>query len=174
MSDLETIINGAKRVEARLEALGATGRGLHEKLNSIESEVPSNVCEKIRFVATMRNKAAHEMDFRVSLLDLKRFTDGVDMIESVMGGGDVGGQHSPMQIVSAIAIFLFFSIMLSDILPNGLNFIVALGFSIIALFLKPSSNYPKKKGNESVDSDDDINLDPSFSSVGGNIYYSND
>lgn len=38
----------------------ATGRGLHEKLTSVEDEVPESARKQIRFVATLRNKAAHE------------------------------------------------------------------------------------------------------------------
>ncbi len=38
----------------------AEGRGLHEKLTSVESEIPKSARKQIRFVATIRNKATHE------------------------------------------------------------------------------------------------------------------
>lgn len=38
----------------------AQGRGLHDKLSSVASRLPENAQRKIRFIATIRNKAAHE------------------------------------------------------------------------------------------------------------------
>ena len=38
----------------------AQGRGLHEKLSSVETQIPKRVQKRIRFIATMRNKATHE------------------------------------------------------------------------------------------------------------------
>ncbi len=38
----------------------AEGRGLHEKLSSIQDKIPSSIQKKIRFIATIRNKATHE------------------------------------------------------------------------------------------------------------------
>jgi len=39
---------------------GAEGRGLHEKLTSVEGRIPGFIQKKIRYIATMRNKATHE------------------------------------------------------------------------------------------------------------------
>lgn len=38
----------------------AEGRGLHEKLTSVENEIPERARKQIRFVATIRNVATHE------------------------------------------------------------------------------------------------------------------
>ncbi|MBR4834073.1 MAG: hypothetical protein IKU86_07065 [Thermoguttaceae bacterium] len=38
----------------------AQGRGLHDKLSSVAAKVPEKTRRKIRFIATIRNKAAHE------------------------------------------------------------------------------------------------------------------
>lgn len=38
----------------------AQGRGLHDKLTSVAKRIPENAQRKIRFIATIRNKAAHE------------------------------------------------------------------------------------------------------------------
>jgi hypothetical protein len=38
----------------------ARGRGLHDKLTSVAKRIPENAQRKIRFIATIRNKAAHE------------------------------------------------------------------------------------------------------------------
>lgn len=38
----------------------AVGRGLHEKLTSVEDQIPEAARKQIRFIATIRNKAAHD------------------------------------------------------------------------------------------------------------------
>ena len=62
MSDaLTQIVQNSQELEQRLEKrYGATGRGLHEKLTSIEAKIPSHVSSRIRKIATIRNHAVHE------------------------------------------------------------------------------------------------------------------
>ncbi len=55
------LIEISQKTERLLETrFGATGRGLHEKLSSVEERIPEKVRRKIRFIATIRNKATHE------------------------------------------------------------------------------------------------------------------
>lgn len=62
MSDYELVIKRCKRLEALLEErLGAQGRGLHEKVSSIQSQLPQPLVRKLRFVATVRNRLIHEV-----------------------------------------------------------------------------------------------------------------
>ena len=42
------------------QKFGATGRGLHEKLSSIEYQLEAGLVKNIRWIATMRNKVVHE------------------------------------------------------------------------------------------------------------------
>ena len=61
LSDTELAITRAKALETLLEeALGAAGRGLHEKVTSVEGRLPPPLVKKLRFVATVRNKIVHE------------------------------------------------------------------------------------------------------------------
>ncbi|OJU90530.1 MAG: hypothetical protein BGO19_13670 [Acinetobacter sp. 38-8] len=60
-SDIDIVVTQSKTLEALLEQkFGATGRGLHEKLSSIEYQLETGLVKNIRWIATMRNKVVHE------------------------------------------------------------------------------------------------------------------
>jgi len=58
------LVSGSKQIEAALEGMGAEGKGLHSKALSIESHLGAALVKKIQYIATIRNKAVHEDDFR--------------------------------------------------------------------------------------------------------------
>lgn len=61
MTPIEELIKIAQNMETALEEdYGADGKGLHEKASSVESQIPPDVMRKIRFIATIRNKAVHD------------------------------------------------------------------------------------------------------------------
>ncbi len=65
MSDIELAITRVKALESLLEqALGATGKGLHEKVTSVQDRLPQPLVRKLRFAATVRNKIVHEADYK--------------------------------------------------------------------------------------------------------------
>lgn len=65
MSDLELAVTRAKALESLLEqVLGATGKGLHEKVTSVQDRIPPPLVKKLRFVATVRNKIVHEPTYQ--------------------------------------------------------------------------------------------------------------
>jgi hypothetical protein len=64
MSDIELAITRVKALESLLEQLGATGKGLHEKVTSVQDKLPLPLVKKLRFVATVRNKIVHESDYQ--------------------------------------------------------------------------------------------------------------
>ncbi|AMV23058.1 hypothetical protein VT84_01510 [Gemmata sp. SH-PL17] len=65
MSDIELAITRTKALEALLEqAFNATGKGLHDKVTSVQNRLPQPLVRKIRFVATVRNKIVHESDYK--------------------------------------------------------------------------------------------------------------
>lgn len=67
MSALETVIKLSKKAEHILESgFGAAGRGLHEKVSSVERKIPSGLVKKLRYVATIRNHLVHELDFELN------------------------------------------------------------------------------------------------------------
>lgn len=61
------ILDYSTQIESLLESLGASGRGMHEKLDSIESRIEPFMVKKIRWIATIRNKAVHEANFNTDL-----------------------------------------------------------------------------------------------------------
>ena len=61
MTPIEELIKIAQDIETVLEEdYGATGKGLHEKASSVESQLTPEVMKRIRFIATIRNKAVHD------------------------------------------------------------------------------------------------------------------
>lgn len=71
MGDIEIAIKRCKRLDKLLaEDFGAAGRGLHEKVTSVQTQLPDKVVRRLRFIATVRNKLVHEAD--VDRLDDRR------------------------------------------------------------------------------------------------------
>ena len=61
MGDIDAAVRGAQQLEAVLEQrFGAEGRGLHEKLSSVEHQIPLPVVKQIRWIASLRNRVVHE------------------------------------------------------------------------------------------------------------------
>lgn len=83
MSSIESVIKGARRIEGVLEKdFGAEGKGLHEKLSSVESKLPQELQRRIRWIATMRNKTVHEEGFEPdSIEDFNRACE--DIVEKL-------------------------------------------------------------------------------------------
>lgn len=69
------ILDYTTQIESLLTKLGATGRGMHEKLDSIESKIELSMVKKIRWIATLRNKAVHEENFNT---DINNFIEGAN------------------------------------------------------------------------------------------------
>jgi hypothetical protein len=89
-SDIELAVTTARRLESLLESrFGASGRGLHEKLASVEATLPPDVLRDGRYVATMRNKVVHEDSF--SLPDRDRFLRCAQAFEKALGGKVTSG-----------------------------------------------------------------------------------
>ena len=64
MSDLQTVVNGAKAIEKVLvDEFGSSGRGLYATMASSRIPIPQALQRRIRYVATMRNKNVHELRF---------------------------------------------------------------------------------------------------------------
>ena len=60
LSDIELVITTARRLETLLEThYAASGRGLHEKITSVETQLPPHVIHAGRYVTTMRNQVVH-------------------------------------------------------------------------------------------------------------------
>jgi hypothetical protein len=63
-NDYELVIKSSKELEHYLELeFKAHGKGLHEKISSVQADLPDNIIKKMRFLATIRNKLIHERGF---------------------------------------------------------------------------------------------------------------
>ena len=63
-NDYELVIKSSKELEYYLELeFNAKGKGLHEKISSVESDLPAHIVKKMRYLATIRNKLIHERGF---------------------------------------------------------------------------------------------------------------
>lgn len=71
------ILERAIQVESLIVDLGGYGKGMHEKLSCIEQELDEDIVKKIRRIASVRNKAAHEIHFETNMISFRRLTNEV-------------------------------------------------------------------------------------------------
>jgi hypothetical protein len=103
-SDIQLAVAIARRLESLLESrFGASGRGLHEKLASVEARLPPAALPDGRYVATTRNKVVHEDAF--ALPDRDRFLRSARAFEKVLGGSPQASLKPSWKLV-AFLIFL--------------------------------------------------------------------
>lgn len=77
MSQIETAVTLSRNLESLLaEKFHATGKGLHEKVSSVETALPADLVKQLRFIATMRNSVVHESNFHIP--DLPAFVAAAD------------------------------------------------------------------------------------------------
>lgn len=61
MGQIENTVEYTRKLEALLvEELGAEGRGLHEKVSSVERRLPAPLVKRLRYIASVRNKMMHD------------------------------------------------------------------------------------------------------------------
>jgi len=87
MGQIETVVQLTRKIESLLDKAGASGRGLHEKVTSIESKLDDRTVKQLHWIATMRNKTMHEHGFSIN--DMDRFEEScsrvTDKLESLVG-----------------------------------------------------------------------------------------
>lgn len=67
MSDTDKVLEISKRLEYLLETnYGAQGKGLHEKVTSVQTHLSPQLIKDIRKIATIRNKVVHEYNYNFS------------------------------------------------------------------------------------------------------------
>jgi hypothetical protein len=65
LSDINLVIRKSKKYETVLtKNYGAVGKGLHEKISSIENLIEVDLIKSLRLVATVRNKLLHDDDYK--------------------------------------------------------------------------------------------------------------
>lgn len=89
MGQIETVVLLTREIESLLDKAGASGRGLHDKVTSIESQLDNSTIKRLRWIATMRNKTLHEDGFSID--DMDGFEEAcsivIDELESESGNG---------------------------------------------------------------------------------------
>jgi hypothetical protein len=95
MSDIELAITRTKALESLLEqALGATGKGLHDKVTSVQDRLSPSLVKKLRLVATVRNKIVHESDYK-EISDRAQFLRACDEAE-----GELRAMLAPPRVIN--------------------------------------------------------------------------
>ena len=62
-SHYELVISKCKKLEKMLEdGLGASGKGLHEKVSSVQDRLPPPLVKRLRYIASVRNNLIHQSD----------------------------------------------------------------------------------------------------------------
>lgn len=120
MSELATIIERTKAIESKLvRRLGATGRGLHEKVDSVQGKLDPATVRACRFIATIRNKTVHEDGFAPTRTEMKSFVERCDEVERSLGGGlrRRTGLLAVLAWTSAAAGLLFAAVLMVVVRP---------------------------------------------------------
>ncbi|MFC5511012.1 hypothetical protein ACFPOU_07725 [Massilia jejuensis] len=85
MSQIELAVTLSRRLESLLEQQHhASGKGLHEKVSSVEAKLPAELVKTLRYIATMRNSVVHEEGFVID--DPARFSAQGDAALRQLGG----------------------------------------------------------------------------------------
>jgi len=112
MSQIETAVNLSRKLETLLEERHhATGKGLHEKLSSVEEKLPSQLVKTIRYIATMRNSVVHQDGFVIE--DLAGFTEQGDAAISQLGGAPLS-VGAPIGWFANLQFYLSLTVVLSS------------------------------------------------------------
>lgn len=78
MDYIGVVVRGSQRIEAFLKSnFGAEGKGLHEILTSVESQIPQHLVKRIRYAASVRNRVVHEA---AELDDAEGFAASIESI----------------------------------------------------------------------------------------------
>ena len=102
-SDIERAVKWSKRFESLLERrFGARGRGLHEKIDSVEGDLDRDTVRALRLVATVRNKIVHE-DGYDKIDDRARFKAACNAADRALAGK---GRAKAVVIVVGLVLIL--------------------------------------------------------------------
>ncbi len=110
MSDIDLAVRRSKRLERLLrDGIGARGKGLHELTSSVERKLPVDVVRRLRFVATLRNKIVHDLDY-TRLDDRPGFVQACDLaekeLERLAGPGVRDSWRLTILVVIVLATFM--------------------------------------------------------------------
>jgi hypothetical protein len=90
----------------------ARGRGLHDKLTSVAKRIPENAQRKIRFIATIRNKATHE-DVRIAKENLPAVRQAFAEVLPALDGGASRRRAALRKALIALGLIAAFAAFLT-------------------------------------------------------------
>lgn len=73
MGQIEDVILLTREIESLLVHLGAEGKGMHQKISSVQGTLDDALVKKLRWIASLRNKVVHQHDFYID--DMEDYTD---------------------------------------------------------------------------------------------------
>jgi hypothetical protein len=101
MSDIDLAVTKSKRLESLLEQKGATGRGLHEKADSIQGQLSPDIVRKIHKIAAIRNKLMHDDSYK-KIDNRKDFLAACADAERALAGKP----RAPLAVWIAMGVFI--------------------------------------------------------------------
>jgi hypothetical protein len=104
---VDLAVRRSKRLERLLkQGCGAHGRGLHAQVTSVEAKLPVGLVKRLRFIATLRNKIIHDLDYR-RFDDRAGFIEACDLaerdLEQIAGPGIRDSWRLTMWVVASLA-----------------------------------------------------------------------
>ncbi len=74
------VVSMTGRIEARLAECGAIGNGLHEKVESIKSQLDPEAIQLLDYIGFIRNRFAHDPNTQISEEEFALFENSVNMV----------------------------------------------------------------------------------------------
>ena len=115
MGSIETAVRYSRKFEAILEnRYGASGKGLHEKISSIEERLPKDTTRLLRKIATIRNRAVHEDGYEIN--NLEDFIQTCDYVLLQLESANTNRRRTTNQTYSyPVLPYIIFFIMIAII-----------------------------------------------------------
>ncbi len=80
----ELVIKTSKTLERALVDKGASGKGLHEYVSSLENRLEQQLIKKIRYIASVRNQLVHNADFSLTAESKQSFLQAYSYCEKAL------------------------------------------------------------------------------------------
>ncbi len=80
----ELVIKTSKTLERALVDKGASGKGLHEYVSSLENRLEQQLIKKLRYIASVRNQLVHNADFSLTAESKQSFLQAYSYCEKAL------------------------------------------------------------------------------------------
>lgn len=110
MSQYELVIKTSKRYESWLEQkLDATGKGLHERVSSVEADLSQDIVRRFRKIASIRNQLVHQEGYELSSQEMEEFVETSRLIDEELALISVSSDSSAESISSTPQVGVWWS-----------------------------------------------------------------